>query len=211
MTDSVTHGIGHNQPPGDVDHYDSYLDELQKVVTPILEQLNKLVTVQGPRVPASLDTERQAQKAIELAIVLGDLISSVDIVVAQNKKPLDETTRLMRVNNDAWTDKAQALCDRVRAMLSQYMMTADGQSLRTEYGSLAIMARRLEFEVEDAAKVPSDLKVPDKKLITERVKAYAAANADKMSRGEILETLTAVLPGIRVYEKLQLVLKDGRP
>jgi len=203
--------MGHNQPPGSGNHYQSYLDELQLVIAPLLVKLNELVQRQGDRIPASLDTERQAQKAIELAIVLGDLISSVDIVVAQNKKPLDATSALMRLNNDAWTDKAQALCDRVRAMLSQYMLTADGQSLRTEYGSLAIMAHRLEFEVEDPDQVPADLKTPDKKRIAERIKAYAADKAQEMDRHAILETLNAVLPGIRVYEKLQLVLRDGRP
>ncbi len=204
-------GPGHNQPPAGVDHYQSYIDELQLAIVPLLERLNGLVKSQEPRIPTEIVTERMAQKAIELAILLGDLISSVDIVVAQNKKPLDETLRLMRLNNAAWTDKAQAMCDRVRAMLAQYMLTAEGQNLRTEYGSLAIMTRHLNFEVEDSALVPTDLKTPDKKLIDERIKGYLADKGKEMSRHEILETLNAALPGIRVYEKLQLVLKDGRP
>lgn len=211
MTDSVTHGPGHNQPPGEGDHYQSYLDELQRVITPAVGELSTLVRQQTSRVPETLDNEATACKAVELALKLGDLIDTIDIVVSQNKNPLDETVRLMRTNNAAWTDKAQALCDRVRGMLADYMDTLpEGQNLRTEYGSLAILARHLDFEVESPGQVPEELKSPDKAKIKAKIKEYAD-DPGLPGGKKLVELLNAVLPGIRVFEKPQLVLRDGRP
>jgi len=190
--------IGHNQPPPD-DPLRAYLEDLAEGLAPTLEQLNKLVSTYKPK----YDTERptladnaQACKAVEMALFLRDLLTTVEAQVKSHRKPLDDMSDLMKTNGEAWTEPGAAFEQEMRDRLFAYIN--EHGEVRTEYGSLAFMQNPWRFEITDPDKVPLSLCSPDEGLIKEMIKGRDP-NSDPPE-----------VPGVRFFRKPILVLKDGK-
>ena len=181
---------GHNMPP---DPLQEMLDGLVEQAVHPLTELSAMVNDQGPKVPEQLDKD-SVSIAISLALQLKDLIDTIEIATAGNRKPLDDMSKLMRVNCEAWTDAAKTLMDGVRDKIATFMEQLPDRRVRTEYGELATMRDHWKVEVTEPDKVLAPYRSPDLALLKEAVAAGIRE-----------------LPGVRIWNEPTLYLQLTNP
>jgi len=200
-------GIGDNRPANPLQ---TYLDDLSYAAEEPVKELNRLRETQAKRIPEAFASEEQCCKGITLAIMLGDLIDTIELLTRNHRKPLDDMTKIMRTNGTAWTMLGEDFRQQVRMKINAFMdALPPGHQIRTQYGELATRREVFKFEVTDAEKVPVALKAPDDALI----KAWITGKTKDVNNPDvikaILETMKTEAPGIRVYREPQLVLTQG--
>lgn len=199
-------GIGDNQGPS----LQVYLDDLTEAVKGPLAELNKLREAQAARIPEKFTSVDQCKKGISLALMLKDAIDTVELLVKNNRKPLDTMTKLMKTNGDAWLMLAIDFHQQVRNRVNAYMdEMPPGEQIRTDYGELATRREIFKFEVIDADEVPVQLKTPDDMYIKEWIKTKTHGVDNPLVLEKILLEMSQTAPGIRIYRDPQLVLSQG--
>lgn len=202
-----TRGIGDNRPPNPLS---VYLDDLSEAVKGPLAKLNELRLQQAGRIPEKFTSVDQCKKGITLACMLKDLIDTIELLMKNNRKPLDDMTKLMKTNGDAWLWLAQDFHQQVRGKVDAFMdMLPPDEKIRTDYGELAYRKEIFKFEVTDPDGVPRQLQTPDDGYIKEWIKVKTKGVENPEAIETILNEMHITAPGIRIYRDPQLVLTQG--
>lgn len=202
-----TRGAGDNKPANPLQ---VYLDDLAYAVEDPLKELTRLIEAQGPRIPEKFETVEHCKKGITLAIMLGDLIDTVEVLVKNHKKPLADMVKLITTNGEAWVMLGEDFRQQIRGKIDAFMDTMQpGEQVRTEYGELASRREVYKFELLDADQVPAALQTPDADLI----KMWIAGKTKGVTNAEAIVAILAAMknevPGIRVYREPILMLTQG--